>query len=51
MEVMAEEKQKENLYQAVKLGSGAFKITKPKRSEAKTHLTRVHDPKKRARRH
>jgi hypothetical protein len=48
---MAEEKQKDTLYQAVKLGSGAFKITKPKRSATKINLTRVHDPRKRARRH
>lgn len=51
MEVMAEEKQKENLYQAVKQGSGAFKITKPRRTPAKVNLTRVHDRTKRARRH
>ncbi len=29
------QKQKENLYQAEYLGSGTFKITKPKRSSAK----------------
>jgi len=28
-------KQKENLYQAEYLGSGTFKITKPKRTKAK----------------
>ena len=48
---MADEKQKENLYQATYLGSGTFKIVKPKRRTSKSHLARVHDGRKRARRH
>lgn len=48
---MAEEKQKENLYKATYLGSGSFQITKPKRRPAKLHLARVHDTRRRARRH
>ncbi len=51
MESMAEEKQKENLYKATYLGSGTFQITKPKRNGSKKHLARVHDGRKRARRH
>jgi len=55
MEFMADEKQKEkqkeNLYKATYLGSGSFQITKPKRRASKQHLARVHDGRKRARRH
>ena len=55
MESMAEEKKKEkvkeNLYKATYLGSGSFRITKPKRRASKQHLARVHDVRKRARRH
>jgi hypothetical protein len=51
MKFMAEEKQKENLYKATYLGSGSFQITKPKRGKSKLHLARVHDGRKRARRH
>ena len=51
MEFMADEKQKENLYQAIYLGSGTFRIAKPKRRASKKHLARVHDGRKRARRH
>ncbi len=46
-----QEKQKENLYQATYQGSGTFRITKPKRRSTKQHLARVHDPRRRARRH
>ena len=54
---MAEEKtaekakEKENVYQAEYLGSGTFKIVKPKRSPGKMNEARVHDRVKRARRH
>jgi hypothetical protein len=51
MESMADEKQKENLYKATYSGSGSFRITKPKRRDSKQHLARVHDGRKRARRH
>ena len=50
MEAMAEEKKtekvKEGLYKAT-----SFQITKPKRRASKQHLARVHDVRKRARRH
>jgi len=52
---MAEEKkelkEKANVYQAEYLGSGTFKIVKPKRNPKKAHEARVHDRGKRARRH
>ena len=52
---MAEEKkeelkQKENVYQAEYLGSGTFRITKPKRRKTKQRESRVHHPQKRGRR-
>ncbi len=45
-----ESKPKENLYAAEYQGSGTFRITKPKRRSTKMHLSRVHNPRKRARR-
>ena len=49
---MAEDnKQKPNVYAAEYLGSGTFKIVKPKRNKKKTREARVHDTGKRARRH
>ncbi len=45
-----EPKQKENLYRAEYLGSGTFRITKPKRGANKQRETRVHNPRKRSRR-
>lgn len=46
-----EQKPKENLYKAVYLGCGTFRISKPKRRPEKLHLSRVRNPRKRARRH
>lgn len=52
---MAEEtkktEEKPNLYQAVYLGSGSFRITKPKRKKTKQHETKAHHGQRRARRH
>lgn len=51
---MADEKktqEKPNLYQAEYLGSGSFRITKPKRKESKKHETKTHHGQRRARRH
>ena len=50
---MADKKDKDqnkDLYKAEYLGSGTFRITKPKRSPAKQHEARTHSPQKRARR-
>ena len=52
---MADEKQnekdqKKDLYKAEYLGSGTFRITKPKRNPAKRHEARAHSPQRRARR-
>ena len=44
-------KNQENVYAAEYLGSGTFKISKPKRNKKKTREARVHDGGKRARRH
>ena len=38
------------LFKAEYLGSGTFRITKPKRNRAKLHESRTHSPQKRARR-
>ncbi len=43
--------QKPNLYQAEYLGSGSFRITKPKRKKGKQHETKAHHGQRRARRH
>ena len=43
--------EKENVYQAEYLGSGTFRITKPRRSDHKRRLTKVHNPQRRARRY
>jgi len=40
----------ENLYKAEYLGSGTFRITKPKRKSNKKRQTRVKSPQRRARR-
>ena len=42
--------QKRELYTAEYLGSGTFRITKPKRNPAKRHEARAHSPQRRARR-
>ena len=53
-DIMADEKnekdQKKELYKAEYLGSGTFRITKPKRNPAKRHEARAHSPQRRARR-
>lgn len=46
----SEQKQKPNLYEAEYLGSGTFRIVKPKRRPSKQHLSRVRNPRRRARR-
>jgi len=43
--------EKQNLYQAEYIGSGTFRIVKPKRKATKKRETRVHHPQRRARRH
>lgn len=45
-----EKPQPQDLYKAEYLGSGTFIIKKPKRKNAKKHLTRVRNPQRRARR-
>ena len=47
---MAEEK-KANLYQAEYLGSGTFRITKPKRKEKKARQSKVKHRQRRGRRY
>ena len=42
---------KENLYQAEYLGSGTFRITKPKRKAKKQRQTKVKHPPRRGRRY
>ncbi|MCB9385699.1 MAG: hypothetical protein H6509_13875 [Bryobacterales bacterium] len=42
--------QNKELYKAEYLGSGSFRITKPKRNRAKMHEARTHSPQRRARR-
>ena len=44
-----EPKEKENLYSAESLGSGAFNITKPKRKPRKLRQSRVKKPQRQAR--
>lgn len=44
-----ESKEKENLYSAENLGSGAFSITKPKRKPRKLRQSRVKKPQRQAR--
>jgi hypothetical protein len=46
---MAETKDKDNLYSAESLGSGAFSITKPKRKPKKLRQSRVKKPQRQAR--
>lgn len=49
---MAETTNNENLYKAEYLGSGTFRITKPKRKKTKIRESRVHHGgQKRGRRH
>lgn len=49
---MADDKKpKDNLYAAEYLGSGTFRISKPKRNPKKRHEAHAHDNVKRARRH
>lgn len=53
MDEMADNEKKDQskeLYKSEYLGSGTFRITKPKRSPAKLHESRTHSPQKRARR-
>lgn len=45
-----ERPEKENVFEARYLGSGTFRITKPRRKLAKQRLARVRNPRRRARR-